>query len=48
MKADFQWQRSNYFTINLDGYGPVTFNPYPVCCLDTHSWIVAKAANGKR
>jgi hypothetical protein len=46
MNADFQWQFTEYFAINLDGHTPITLNSDRGGGFNMYSRVVAKKAEG--
>ena len=48
MNANFQWQFTEYFAINLDGHTPITPNSDRGGGFNMDSRVVAKKAEGQR
>jgi len=48
MNANFQWQLTQHFAIDLERHSPITINFDPVGGFKMYCWVMAKKAEGQR
>ena len=46
MNADFQWQLTQHFAIDLDRHSAITIDSDPIGCIEMDFWVVVKKAEG--